>query len=147
MRKLFFIVAVVAGLMVPGWSQNAGTVQMNRAHVNQFYTAVKNHDTNTLNNMLASGALIVDPNVEPSGTVAASQWVSDLASLNLSNFSISSFQLSTPSAETSIVSFKLNESGTYNGKALSGTSVVTQTWIRQNGHWKLAASQQTLGGY
>lgn len=108
-----------------------------------FRQALKNKDRTAIDAMTGPTAVFVNPK----GIQTKWEYMSTtLSQLTLENQSMSNIQVRLPGADTRIIIYQVNQSGTLAGQPLPATGWVTSAWYNQNGNWLMVCHQVTPAG-
>ena len=101
--------------------------------------ALKTGDVAAFGNTIAEEAVFVDA----SGPAGKAQVVKNVAGFRLREFSMTDIKFVQLSADTGLIVYVMDESGTTHGKEFSAKVHVASVWSKKSGKWLCEFSQET----
>jgi ketosteroid isomerase-like protein len=132
--KIFLLVALAAGL---GHAQ--GMKDEIVAQERGGLEALKTGDIAVFGDTIAEDAVFVDA----SGPAGKAQVVKNVAGFRLREFAMSDIRFVPLSADTGLIVYLLDETGSSHGKEFSAKVHVASVWSKNSGKWLCEFSQET----
>jgi ketosteroid isomerase-like protein len=102
--------------------------------------ALKTGDITSFGATIAEDAVFVDA----SGPAGKAQVVKNVAGFRLREFSMSDIRYVPLSADTGLIVYLMDETGTSHGKEFSAKVHVSSVWSKRSGKWLCEFSQETI---
>ena len=108
------------------------------------WAAAKAKDVASFNRLVAVDARMVFE----SGVLTRAEYLNGLPDRTITEFSLTNFVVLRPNAETAIVLYDANRSGTYKGKAFPPATVREgSVWVSRGGKWVAVLNQETRAAH
>ncbi len=119
-------------------SKSAMTETLTTAEKTMMDNLMK-HDAAGFFGAIAPGAWSVDEN----GVTAIDQFRKDWAQIKVESFNLSDMKVVPIDATSGVVTYRLEQKGTYNGQPFPPTVYATSVWVNRGGKWMTIFHQES----